>query len=40
MSVFLLSFVLFILLAGALGLRDLSYARHLARNSKTTELLP
>jgi len=40
MSVILFSFVLFIFLAGALGLRDLSYARHIARNSKATELLP
>jgi len=40
MSVFLLSFVLFVLLAGVLGRRDLFYARERASNGKATELLP
>jgi hypothetical protein len=40
MSVFLLSFVLFILLAGVLGRRDLFYARHRASNGNSTELFP
>jgi hypothetical protein len=40
MSVFFLSFVLFVLLAGALVLHDLSYARHIANTGRATEPLP
>lgn len=40
MSVFLLSFVLFVLLAGVLGRRDLFYVRYLESNGKAPELLP
>jgi len=40
MSVFLLSFVLFVLLVGVLGRRDLFYARERASNGNATERLP
>ncbi|HEU5379045.1 MAG TPA: hypothetical protein VFV38_26780 [Ktedonobacteraceae bacterium] len=40
MSVFLLSFVLFVLLASILGYRDLFYARYLESEGNAPELLP
>jgi hypothetical protein len=40
MSVFLLSFSLFVLLAGIFALRDIVYARQVASNGKETEILP
>lgn len=39
MSIFLLSFSLFVLLAGTLVLRDILYARQVASNGKATEIL-
>lgn len=40
MSVFLLSFILFVLLAGVLGRRDLFYTRCFESKGNTLELLP
>lgn len=39
MSVFLLSFILFVLLASILGYRDLFYARSIESKGNTPELL-
>ena len=40
MSVFLLAFSLFVMLAGIFALRDILYARQIASHSKATEILP
>jgi|SwirhisoilCB1_FD_contig_71_2909191_length_582_multi_5_in_0_out_0_2 hypothetical protein len=40
MSVFLLSFSLFVILVGAFALRDIVYARQVASKGKETEIPP
>jgi hypothetical protein len=40
MSIFLLSFSLFLILTGILALRDIVYARQVASNGKATGILP
>jgi hypothetical protein len=40
MSVFLLAFLLFVMLAGVFALRDTLYARQVASHGKAKEILP
>jgi hypothetical protein len=40
MSVFLLAFLLFVMLAGVFALRDILYARQVASHGKAKEILP
>lgn len=40
MSVFLLAFSLFVILASLFALRDILYARQIASHSKAKEILP